>query len=388
MDSIFSAKEPSLGYLYQVRYGLMLIVSETNENAQLLIESIDDVSIETPDNIDVYQTKMHINSVSNLTNASTDLWKTIRVWSEGLKNGQLNLDNCLFNLVTTAKASLDTIPYKLKQNRTEPRDVDAIQKLFLEESAKTTNATNQAGYVAFRNLTDKQQKNLIKNIIVVDASVDINKAKEKTLLELRHSSLKVESLYERLEGWFLGQIILQLQGIRNEISAKEVNDKIIDIADRLKEDNLPDDFNITISQDETQLAPYKNQIFVKQMELIGANQRLINNAISDYHRAYSQKSRWMRNGLISALDELEYDKKLTEDWDRKFAIISDCNTTDNEENQKQKGKAFYISHYVDVHPQIHIKERFKEQYMVTGSCQMLSDKKKMGWHPDFENKIL
>jgi hypothetical protein len=388
MDSFFSAKEPSLGYLFQLRYGLMLIVSETNENAQILIETIDDISIETADLTSVYQTKLHINSVTNLTNASTDLWKTIRVWSEGIKSGLFNLDNCLFNLVTTANASTGTIPFKLKYDNIGTKDITAIQKLFLDESLKTTNVTNKAGYDAFRDLTDNQQKKLIKNIIVVDASIDLNKAKEKTLIELRHSTFKVEPLYERLEGWFIGQVILQLQNLRNEISAKEVNNKIIDIADRLKDDNLPDDFNASISYDDVKLAPYKNHIFVKQMDLIEANQRLTNNAISDYHRAYSQKSKWMREGLISGLDEIEYDKKLAEDWDRKFAIISESKTADNEDNQKEKGMVFYLSHYVTTYPQIHIKERFKEQYMVTGSCHILSDKKKMGWHPDFENKII
>ena len=63
MNSIFSANEPSLGYLYQVRYGLLLIISEQNPEAKLLIEQIDDISIETPTTMEVYQTKLHINSV-------------------------------------------------------------------------------------------------------------------------------------------------------------------------------------------------------------------------------------------------------------------------------------------------------------------------------------
>ncbi len=94
MASIFSANEPNLGYLYQVRYGLMLIVSEQNQDAKLLIEEIDDISIDTPDSLNVYQTKLHINSVASLTNASPDLWKTIRVWSEGITKGELDPDNC------------------------------------------------------------------------------------------------------------------------------------------------------------------------------------------------------------------------------------------------------------------------------------------------------
>ena len=59
----------------------------------------------------------------------------------------------------------------------------------------------------------------------------------------------------------------------------------------------------------------------------------------------------------------------------------------DDETKKTEGKNFYESYYVKSQPGIHIKERFKEQYMVTGCCQILSDKKKVGWHPDFKTKI-
>jgi hypothetical protein len=384
MNSIFSANEPNLGYLYQVRYGLLLIVSEQNQDAKLLIEKIDDISIETPDSLDVYQTKLHINSIANLTNASTDLWKTIRVWSEGIRGGQLDPDNCLFNLITTAEASTDTIPFKLKQGTNKTRDVEEIQTLLKGVIATSTSETNKAGYDAFAALSCDQQKKLIKNISVIDASVDLNEAKDNIKKCLRYSSApeKIEALYQRLEGWFVGEVILQLQNQRAEITGKDVQDRILDIADRLKADNLPADFTVSIAADEGQLSPYRNQKFVKQLEVVGVNSKLINHAISDYYRAYSQKSKWIRDGLINPTDEMLYDTKLIDDWERKFAILEDCSGKD-EETKKTEGKKFYESHYVNSQPNIHIKERFKEQYMVTGCCQILSDKKKVGWHPDF-----
>lgn len=388
MNSIFSANEPNLGYLYQVRYGLLLIVSEQNQDAKLLIEKIDDISIETPNSLDVYQTKLHINSIANLTNASTDLWKTIRVWSEGIRSGQLDPDNCLFNLITTAVASTDTIPFKLKQGTNETRDVETIQTLLNDVITTSISETNKAAYAAFAALSSDQQKKLIKNILVVDASVDINEAKNGIVRFLCFSTPpeRVNALYERLEGWFINEIILQLQNQRNEISRTEVLDKILDIADTLKADNLPADFTVSIASDEGQLSPYRDKKFVKQLDAVGVNSKLINHAISDYHRAYSQKSKWMRDGLINPTDDMLYDAKLIDDWERKFGILEDCSGKDDE-TKKTEGKKFYESHYVNSQPNIHIKERFKEQYMVTGSCQILSDKKKVGWHPDFQTKI-
>jgi len=388
MNSIFSANEPSLGYLFQVRYGLLLIVSEQNEYAKLLIEQLDDISIESPNSLDVYQTKLHINSIANLTDASTDLWKTIRVWSVGITKGQFNPDNCLFNLITTAEASVDSIPFKLKQGTKDSRNVEELLKSLLEVATTSKNETNKASYAAFIALSEEQQKKLIKNISVVDSSVDLNEAKVNIKKCLCYSALpdKIEALYHRLEGWFVGEVILQLQNQRAEITGKDVQDKIIDLADSLKADNLPDDFTVSIASDEGQLSPYRNKKFVKQLDAVGVNYKLINHAISDYHRAFSQKSKWMRDGLINATDEMYYDARLVDDWERKFSILEDIVSIDDE-TKKNEGKKFYESYYVTSQPSIHIKERFKEQYMTAGSCQILSDKKKIGWHPDFKTKI-
>jgi hypothetical protein len=390
MNSIFSANEPSLGYLYQVRYGLMLIISVQNQNAKLLIEQIDDISIETPTTLEVYQTKLHINSVANLTNSSTDLWKTIRVWSEGISNGQLDPDNCIFNLITTAAASTDTIPFKLKQGTSEKREVEELVKSLLEVATTSDSKTNKAAYTAFSSLTNDQQKKLIKNISVIDSSIDLNEAKENIKKHLFYSTTsdKVEALYQRLEGWFIGEVILQLQNQRAEVTGKDVQDKILDLADSFKSDNLPDDFADSIASDEEKLSPYRNKKFVKQLVAVGIkpNAKTISHAISDYHRAFSQKSKWLRDGLINATDEINYDSKLIEDWERKFAILEDIEES-SDEIQKAEGKKFYESHYVNTQPYIHIRERFKEQYMVKGSCQILSDKKKIGWHPKFKDII-
>lgn len=390
MNSIFSANEPSLGYLHQVRYGLLLIVSEQNPDAKLLIEQIDDISIETPNSLEVYQTKLHINKVANLTNASTDLWKTIRVWSEGIASGQLDPDNCIFNLITTAAASADTIPFKLRQGTDNTREVEEILKELLEVVATSDSKSNKAAYDAFVALTNDQQKKLIKNISVIDSSIDLNKAKDgiKKLLFYSITSERVEALYQRLEGWFVGEVILQLQNQRAEITGKDVQDKILDLTDCFKSDNLPDDFATSIASNEEQLSPYRNKTFVRQLEAVGIKPtaKTISHAISDYHRAFSQKSKWLRDGLIKPTDEINYDSKLIEDWEKKFAILEDC-AESSEEIKKAEGKKFYESHYVNTQPNIHIRERFKEQYMVTGSCQILSDKKSVGWHPDFKDII-
>jgi hypothetical protein len=384
MSSIFCAQEPNLGYLYQIRYGLKLLLKEQNDDAVLLIETIDDISISRPDNIEVYQTKFHVNNPPNISDASTDFWKTIRVWCDLITTGQVDPDKCLFTLVTTAAASTSSILSKLSQTTIKERNVDEIITEMVAVTNTSTNQTNGPAYTAFQALSAENKKKLVKNIIVLDSAESINQAKDDIIASLRLVNKNYEPLFNRLEGWFLGQVILQLQKQRQGIPFRELQQVIWDIADTLKADNLPADFMTSIAGDEAQLSPYRDRAFVKQLNIVGANAGVINHAISDYHRAFSQASKWMREGLISPQDQIEYQVKLQDDWGRKHAAA--CNIIDGEEDEKttERGRSFYQNFYVMNYPLIYIKDRFKETYMVTGSCQMLADTKKIGWHPKFE----
>ncbi len=387
MSSIFCAQEPSLGYLYQIRYGLKLLLREQNDDAVLLIETIDDISISRPQNVDVYQTKFHINNPPNISNASTDFWKTIRVWCESITSGQINADKCVFSLITTAATSPGSILSKLSHSAVNARKVDEVVSEMIAVTNTSTNQANLPAYQAFVALSPENKVKLVKNITILDSAEGINEAKTDIITNLRFVNKNYEPLFERVEGWFLGQVILQLQGQRPGIQVRELQQVIWDIADTLKSDNLPADFMASIAGDEAQLSPYRDRQFVKQLHIIGANHGVINHAISDYHRAFSQASKWMREGLISPQDQMDYQHKLRDDWSRKHSAA--CNIVEGEEDEKAaaRGHSFYHNFYVLQNPFIYIKDRFKETYMVTGSCQMLSDSKKIGWHPKFETLL-
>lgn|GEM_PF-3382795 len=66
----FSAKEPALGYYYQIRYSLCLLLKarEKDLDTEISIEKLDDIVIEDINSTNLLQTKLHIKSVANLTN--------------------------------------------------------------------------------------------------------------------------------------------------------------------------------------------------------------------------------------------------------------------------------------------------------------------------------
>lgn len=385
-SNIFSATEPTLGYLYQISYSLLLLIQSAKiENIKISIEKLDDIQIDTPDFSNLYQTKYHLNSVANLTDRSADLWKTLRVWSENITNGLVNPQSTIFHLVTTAEASIDTIAYKLRQPSKE-RDIKKLIEDLDEIATETTNQTNKNGYDAYQKLSVEEKTYLLSNIYLIDSSIDIEEVKKEIFSELRKTIIddKVPSLYERLLGWYLEKTIANLLGKIEWLTFVEYQNKCFEIVDTLKIDNLPADFPTPIEFSESELVELKERTFVKQLDIIGVTGNSAKTAISDYHRAYEQRSRWLRESLINPEDEIAYEKKLFDDWKRKFDLVIDESDNKSNEEHISIGRAFYVSHYVSTFPRIYIKERFEHIYMVTGSCHILSDAKKIGWHPLFK----
>ena len=111
------------------------------------IETLDDVTFETTGGnaTDLLQTKHHRKGTASLTDASPDLWKTLRIWFEGYASGQIPPTANLY-LVTTGIAPDSSAACRL---RAADRDVVAAQQALDATAASSTNQTNQTAYEAY-----------------------------------------------------------------------------------------------------------------------------------------------------------------------------------------------------------------------------------------------
>jgi len=101
-QSSFSAVDSLTGYLYQVRYALLDALRRAKDDVRfsVSIETLDDIVFESDGQpVELLQAKHH-SKPANLTDTSTDLWKTIRIWVGQYKTRI----NSRYYLVTTATA--------------------------------------------------------------------------------------------------------------------------------------------------------------------------------------------------------------------------------------------------------------------------------------------
>lgn len=382
----FSAQEPSLGYYHQIRFSLYLLIkNKDKDNSCIKLENLDDIVIEDVNRTDLYQTKLHINSVADLTDRSADFWKTIRVWSEAITSNLIDVESTVFTLITTANIGESSFIKNFKINLDNPDYAETLNKM-QEISEETSNETNRKGYEAFKKLTTEQQMKLINNLIVIDSSLSIENTLEVLKNELKFSAPvgKIDAFLERLEGWWFQQCIFMLCEERDSISLKELHQKVSDISEAFQMDNLPDDFANPINIDEAELPNYEDRIFVRQLKLIAIRNNMLRNAISDFRRAFDQRSKWLRNNLTNIKEYERYEGLLQDHWNNIFSIVKDECEELSAIDLERIGRDFYKKYYVESVPPYKIRDKFQSQYLTRGSCHMLADEKKIGWHPNFK----
>lgn len=389
----FSAKEPSLGYFYQIKYALLILLNSSKElnNVKLRLENLDDVEIEDINSTQLFQTKLHIKNKANLTDSSVDFWKTIRIWSEHILNGLIDLESTIFNLVTTENVPPTSILYKFKNNFYIDSEVTEIMQRLDQITLESTNQTNKPGYTAFQKLGIEQKKILIKKIKIIDNSIDIediaNSIKKELVLSTYPNHL--DAFVEILEGWWFKKSIENLTEKIDHIEAIELQMKIASIRDSFQADNLPIHFSEQLEITDAEVDTHKNKAFIKQLELIQikSSSKTVKRAISDFRRAFEQRSKWLRLDLLNPDEEEDYDKRLKDYWLNIFDIMCDEADEKSIEEIQLLGKNFYLSQFATNCPQIKIREKFNEDFLTRGSYQILADSKKVGWHPNYKDEL-
>jgi hypothetical protein len=386
METDFSAKGPSLGYYFQIRYGLHLLLNhEGSDESRLFFENLDDIEITELNQNDLYQTKFHIKNSVNLTDRSADLWKTIRVWAESIKNGNITLSESKFTLITTAQCTSESVFGKLREGIIDSKK--AVNELL--EICKETNETNLKGYRAFSGLSDYEQKELIERIVILDSTLNFDALEDQIKKRLRFNvdPINMTSLFERLEGWWFATSINQLNsdGIKI-IDLAALRNKIVDITSTLTSDNLPIDFDTKINISETEFIDFTERGFVKELSGIGINKSSLKNAISDYLRTFKQRSKWIRENLLDPDDEHKYEQKLYQEWETKFDFLEDLIDGKNDDEILKIGKSFYTKLYSENLPQIFIRPKVTDSFLVRGSYQILSEDNKIGFNTNFKNR--
>jgi len=154
-----------------------------NPGLDISIERFDDVAFEHDgEATKLIQTKHHISKTGNLTDASPDLWKTLRVWAERVGQDLQTSFTTKFVLITTGHGPAGSAASLL---RVTERNEAKAHELLVKVASTSKNDVNQAGYIAFLGLAQEVRVRLLKAVTILDGSPNIADVREESKPELK-----------------------------------------------------------------------------------------------------------------------------------------------------------------------------------------------------------
>lgn len=390
-----TASGPALGYLYQclcaLKLGLRLM--EDSPDSVVSVELLDDVSAEEAGRILHIQQTKHSKRASTITDSSVDLWKTLAIWIE-MSSNWIGYTPVLA-LVTTASAPQGRAAWYLRD--AAHRDVTAAERILTRVATTAQGSTNQQHFEKYLGLSAEKRKDLLESVRVFDYEPNAADMQEELgqKLILSASREHLGAFSNRLTGWWFHRVVKELsRDPPGGIHIGELEAQIEDLRDQFSKSNLPIDY-LLAEPDENQVRSYQTRIFVRQLKWILISDSRIRTAISDYYKAFQQRSKWVRESLIVDEELHKYESRLVAEWKRRFdAEMDDLERTPGvtHEHRARTGREIYK--WMELEASIPIRERCIEPYVMRGSYHILADEHhsdrsvRVGWHPNFLEKVM
>lgn len=381
--SRFSAAGPALGYLAQVDYALLAALErmDDEDDFAVSIETLDDIVFhhaETDDATEKWQSKHTIDGTRSLSDSSIDLWKTLGNWIA--EPGDARTLLVLLAVATAGEAAA------LLRGGAD-RDVAAAQQRLERIARESTNTASATSRTAFLALSPAQRTALLQRVEVVDGAATVAVI-QPALERAVRKSVKAQrrtALVDRLRGWWHQRAIALLdavaRGEADRIGAGELEAELHEIAETLRDENLPIDF-LDMAEPTDQEVSESDRIFVAQLRLVALSSERLRKSIYDHNRAFAQRSRWLRDELLEVGELSRYDRELREAWERYFLPVGEDDGADLAEDavRRQARERFADLDRSDLAP---IRRDVRLGWVARGSLHVIADRLEIGWHPQW-----
>lgn len=385
----YSASESMLGYMYQSRHALFAFLQRNRvaPTVRVSIEKFDDVAFEGGGQADeLIQTK-HRAVPGSLTDASEDLWKTLRIWSEGVRDKEFPLPGTVFTLLTTETAPDGSAAALLRPGAGRDHlKAEGVLKAVAQTSA---NQKLKDAFEVFLKLPAKKRDSMLAEVRVHDKAARIDDLGKLLLNEVYYAAPpgQREDFLARLEGWWFRRVIAHLTTAKQPaIRGIELESEMDRLRDGYAEDNLPIEIPLPVPPASPDPSG-DPRLFVARLRKIGLTPSRIRSAILDFYRAYVHRARWA-SGTLLRLNELEqYDEKLLGEWERICDDIVAATAGAGDDEMARLGRELFkrIDNDAGRESLFYIRPRCTEPSISRGTLHKLADEGKLAWHPEDAN---
>jgi len=387
-----SAAGQALGYVHQVQWSLveLLECARKAPSTFLRLESLDDVEIVDAGTGDIAltQIKHQVRPAADLTENSVDLWRSLNVWMDVIQD--LEMDNPpVLKLVTTASIPEDGALNYLRADPTY-RDVDRALSTLEDAAQHGGNKRTQLWRARFTTMAPEARRSLLALITIDDGSPRARDAADAIAESLRYAAPygHVDTFVTYLLGWWYKICVQLLDGSLGSIAAADLEIQISDLRDQFLPDNLPIAPDVRVPFSDQDSIPYRDRQFVQQLMWIALDDRRLWMAIRDYHRAWTQRSEWLRLNLTCEPELDHFAFRLHDEWEQIFYNRVAKMKREGVPASELAGQE--ILEMASAESKARVRARVDEGWLTRGTLHALADgwsNRVIGWHPDFEAKL-
>jgi hypothetical protein len=160
--------------------------------------------------------------------------------------------------------------------------------------------------------------------------------------------------------------------------------KIDELRNSFAGDNLPtlvrrEDIDFDVDQ------TYASRTFVEQLRWIALTAKLLQKAMIDYYRAYTQSALWVEDNLV-ALDELQaFEEDLVDEWERQFEFMK-MKLPEGADAASHERAGQELFRLVTENSAVRLRA-YDEPFYTHGTIHGLADDGRVGWHPEFQARL-
>ena len=351
------------------------------------------VGIEVNGDVAVFSTNGSITSeedksslVGNaVADCSKNVWKTFYNWINTIEEKKLNVnrdnfvlytnhsvpDNSLikvFSNVSCVKTAQDAFSQAIKVLH----HVDEKHKLFIYKDKIFSKSPE-----VFKSILQRFE-------LIVDQNA--NDVYESIRLEIRRKAFEekdIETLLDSLAGWLQKTIMERITTNQTAtVTTDELMGQIRILGRKLRGKELIDFASRKMpTQDEIQARANQRPMYVQQLEHINADDDLILESVSDYFKAYSNRQDWIARQFVNDEEMNDFEGRLRSHHKN---IVRKTQLLHGEKEEVIRGQ-IVLNECLD--RQETLAGQHPTDRMIQGSYHVLSDEKRVGWHPRWEELI-
>jgi hypothetical protein len=375
------APAQALGYFFQLERALSWL-AKAPANSVVGIETEDDVVLKLLNGHAVYEQDKSSTSSHPFLPSRKDLWKTLLIWADAIVNGEIDIDNSLFYLVTN-KSSEHSIASTLSDAKNDQDVTIALAKLKNAGSELTGEVKILVDNLFLHG--DEIIKKIIQRITYESGNTVFGEGLLKKLQEDLQLDMETpeqnKSIINELTGWVFNQVVGNWRNKKPAlIDRNSFHRQKITILTNSRQMVL-DEVIIALGKipEQEQRSQWSNR-YVKQLQLIKCERDDIFKAIHEYLNSVVKRSQLARKGYLTNSQLEEFDKNLENHWNN---IFKSRKISMKHLSAEEIGQVIYFD-TTDYNTSVG-KYVLNNHFITKGSYHALADKLKIGWHPEYSN---